>query len=104
MRGEAERQGPKKKETRTLSYQSREKKRQYMRRNIAIARAKQEHEAETDRRWFLTIVGRDCACARCGRVLRKGREMVYRHTPGETRCVPCAQRDPASKGYRTSLR
>jgi hypothetical protein len=87
-----------------MSYKSREKKRQYKRRNIAIERSKREHERDTDRRWFLTIVRRDCACACCGGVLRSGREMVYRHTPGETRCVPCAQRDPESKAYRTSLR
>jgi len=38
--------------------------------------------------WWLTLVVRDTCCARCGGVLRVGREMVYRHTPREARCAP----------------
>lgn len=53
-------------------------------------------------KWWLTLVVEDCACARCGRVLRVGSEMVYRHTPRESRCVSCAQLDHGGK-WRPSL-
>ncbi len=54
-------------------------------------------------KWWLTLVVEDCGCARCGRVLRTGGEMVYRHTPREARCVTCAQRDDGCS-WRPSLR
>ena len=52
--------------------------------------------------WWPTLVVRDCACARCGMVLRVGREMVYRRTPREARCVVCAEGDPGCR-WRPSL-
>jgi len=53
-------------------------------------------------KWWLTLVVEDCCCAQCGRVLRVGREMVYRHTPREARCTRCAERDPECR-WRPSL-
>lgn len=53
-------------------------------------------------KWWLTLVVEDCCCAQCGRVLRVGREMVYRHTPREARCMGCAQRDDGCS-WRPSL-
>ena len=85
-----------------MGYKSREKKRKYRAEQNAVAKSKRLHEKATGRRWFLTLVRRDCACAWCGRVLRRGGEMVYRHRPRENRCVRCADADPESKGYRTS--
>ena len=54
-------------------------------------------------KWWLTLVVEDCGCARCGRVLRVGGEMVYRHAPREARCVLCAQQDDG-RSWRPSLR
>ena len=67
-----------------MSYKSRQIKR-------AIAASKREHADTIATRWFLTIVQSACACATCGGILRPEREMVYRHTPRETRCVLCAE-------------
>ena len=53
--------------------------------------------------WWLTITATDTCCAECGGVLRQGRQMVYRATPREARCVPCAEADPAIR-YRPSVR
>jgi len=53
-------------------------------------------------KWWLTVVVEDCCCAQCGRVLRVGREMVYRHTPREARCMGCAERDQGCR-WRPSL-
>jgi hypothetical protein len=85
-----------------VSFQSREKKRRYKQ---AVERSRREYAAETRQRWFLTLVTRKGAvCACCGRSLRKGGEMVYRHEPVELRCVECGRREPASKGFRPSVR
>jgi hypothetical protein len=67
-----------------MSFKSRQRKR-------AIAASKRDHKEAIAGRWYLTIVGRACACARCGGVLRPGKEMIYRHTPRETRCRLCAE-------------
>lgn len=64
---------------------SRQKKRRY---KSAVKRSKRDHAAETQQRWFLTLVTRKATvCAVCGLKLVKGGEMVYRHEPVEVRCV-----------------
>ena len=40
---------------------------------------------------------RDCCCAKCGGILRKGQHIVYRHKPGAVLCIACAEKDPAVK-------
>ena len=57
-------------------------------------------------KWWLTIASRKCCCSNvaCGVILKEGAEIVYRHQPMTTLCVRCAERDPESKGFRTSLR
>jgi hypothetical protein len=79
-----------------VSFKSKQKK-------GAIAAAKAKYQPATAARWFLTPVVVGCACARCGGVLRKGRDMVYRHAPRTSLCVLCAQDDPTIR-YRPSLR
>ncbi len=71
-----------------MGYKSRQKKR-------AVAVSRSVHRETMNTRWYLTLVTRTCACARCGGVLREKREMVYRHTPRETLCPMCAEADPA---------
>jgi hypothetical protein len=53
-------------------------------------------------RWYLTIVSRKCCCNRCGRTLRDGGELVYRHRPKEVVCLDCPNRDGVR--YRPSVR
>jgi len=86
-----------------VSYQSRDKKRRY---KAATKKAKKKafRSSDTAKRWFLTIARKDCCCACCSVVLRRGRDIVYRHEPKEIRCLRCAERNADSKGYRTSLR
>lgn len=48
-------------------------------------------------KWWLTIATRDGCCACHGGILREGREIVYRHSPGEVLCVLCAEADPTIK-------
>jgi hypothetical protein len=74
-----------------MSYRSRERKR---RERIAQRRAQSNARrsgSSADRHW-LTIVAQKTCCARCGYVLKPGREMVYRHRPREALCVSCADR------------
>lgn len=79
-----------------MSFKQRERKR---RRKIAVAGAQRESRrtGSSTKKWWLTVVSRSTCCARCGGVLREGREMVYRRQPGESLCLPCAERDPAVK-------
>lgn len=53
-------------------------------------------------RYYLSLVSRSACCNDCRRSLREGRECVYRHTPREILCVPCA--DTREIYYRPSLR
>lgn len=79
-----------------MGYQQRERKRK---KKVAIARAQRESRrtGSSARKWWLTVVSKHTCCARCGGVLREGRQMVYRHTPGESLCLACAEDDPAVK-------
>lgn len=86
-----------------MGFKQRERKRK-TKAAQASAQRKARHTGSSARRWYLTIVTRDCCCARCARVLRAGDEMVYRHEPRESRCVPCGDQHDDSKGYRPSLK
>jgi hypothetical protein len=86
-----------------VGYRQRERKR---RKSAAVVGAQRESRrtGSSARKWWLTVVGETTTCcARCGGVLRSGREMVYRHTPREALCVSCAERDPLVK-WRPSRR
>jgi hypothetical protein len=74
-----------------VSYDTRQKKRT---RERAVNTSRREHAETMKTRWYLTIVGRACACARCGGTLREDAEMIYRNEPRTTLCEPCADRDP----------
>ncbi len=85
-----------------MGYKTREKtRRKRIATSNAQARSRKSGSATTG--WWLTIVRVDTCCARCAKVLRRGREMVYRHTPREALCVVCASCDPESAGYKVSL-
>lgn len=84
-----------------MSFSSRERKR---RAKIATAKAKRTHRDVMSTRYYLTLVKKPCRCSACGGKLGPGVEMVYRHAGPVTLCVPCADRDPLTKDYRTSLR
>jgi hypothetical protein len=68
------------------------------------AQAAGRRDGSSAGRWWLTIASKTTCCARCGHVLREGRELVYRHTPREARCLRCATVSPDSAGYGCSLR
>jgi hypothetical protein len=84
-----------------MSYKQRERKRK---KTVAVAEAQKRSRSSgsSSQRWWLTIVTSHTCCARCSGLLRIGREMVYRHTPREALCLPCADRDTAIR-YRPSL-
>ena len=83
-----------------MSFKSREKKRKAAR---AVSIAVQQQKPATEARWFLTPVRRQAVCRSCGGRLHRGSDMVYRHTPREALCVPCADADPGVS-YRPSVR
>jgi hypothetical protein len=84
-----------------MGYRARERKRK---KNTAQQSAQTEsrRSGSAAERWWLTYVRMDCCCARCASILRRGREMVYRHMPRETLCVRCADRERVP--YGLSLR
>jgi hypothetical protein len=86
-----------------MSFKTRERKRK---RKAAqqSAQTKARRSGSSAHRWWLTPATNKCCCAVCGLVIREGGEVVYRHSPGETRCVRCAGRHEDSKAYRPSLR
>lgn len=84
-----------------LSYQSRAKKRKYKR---VERKSKQLRTPETAGRWFLTVAKKPGRYMCCGEKFHRGGEIVYRHEPRAIRCVRCAERDPESQKFRTSLR
>ena len=89
--------------TKAMGFKQRERKRK----TKAAARRAQSRSRDTGSSaagWWLTVVQTDTCCGRCGRTLRRGHEMVYRHAPREARCMDCARRLEDSKGYGTSLR
>jgi DNA-directed RNA polymerase subunit RPC12/RpoP len=86
-----------------LGFKQRERKRK--------AKAAQEFAQRSARRsgvsaasCWLTLAREKAACARCGRLIQVGGDLVYRHEPRELRCMDCGVRLEDSKGYRTSLR
>lgn len=84
-----------------MGFKQRERKRK-RKAATKTAQARSRETGSSAGRWWLTLVKQDCACARCGGVLREGGEMVYRHTPREARCVACAHRDAECR-WRPSL-
>ncbi len=82
-----------------MSFKSREKKR---RARLAQTSSQREQRSKYAGRHYLTIVSRAACCNKCGGSLRKDAECVYRHTPKQILCVPCADLERIS--YRPSLR
>jgi hypothetical protein len=85
-----------------VGFKQRERKR---RRKAATssAQAKARESGSSAGKWWLTPLRSTACCARCATVIREGHDAVYRYKPREVRCLPCAERDPDSKGYRPSL-
>jgi hypothetical protein len=81
-----------------MAFKQREKKRR--KKAAMLAAQKSARSSGKSQGWWLTLVSRDTCCARCGSILRKGREMVYRAEPREARCKLCADR----LSYRPSVR
>lgn len=79
-----------------MSYQARQRKRKAKAKKRSIAK-------NASRNWYLTVVGRDSSCGRCGGRLKRDREMVYRHEPRSMLCVTCAEAD-GNIHYRPSQR
>jgi hypothetical protein len=82
-----------------MSYESRQRRRRYKR-----VERKAKRTGDTARRWFLTIAKRPGRFDCCRRTFARGDAIVYRHEPKAIRCLRCAELDPESKGYRTSIR
>jgi hypothetical protein len=84
-----------------VSFKVKEAKRQKRaagrKRKAAIAR---NVARRSEGSYFLTLVRRTTCCARCAGRLTKGREMIFRKTPQESLCIPCADRGGIS--YRPS--
>jgi hypothetical protein len=92
-----------------MGYKTRERKRKRAAiASAARARRRDQRQARSSgssaSKWWLTIASSKCCCANtdCGTIIGEGREVVYRHTPRATVCVPCANRDKLS--YRPSVR
>jgi hypothetical protein len=79
-----------------MGFKARERKRKQRAATIAAQRTARASGSSAGK-WWLTIATRDCCCARHGGNLRLGREIVYRHSPGEVLCVLCAEADPTIK-------
>lgn len=73
-----------------MGYKQRERRRK---RRAAVAGAQREARSSgsSAEKWWLMVVSNATCCARCGEMLREGREMVYRHTPREALCFGCAE-------------
>ena len=65
-----------------MGFRERESRR---RKEAAIKAGKAKCRGRSDG-WWLTIVTATTCCAKCGMVLREGREMVFRAKPLEARC------------------
>jgi hypothetical protein len=83
-----------------MSFKSRQKKRQA---KMAIRKTKRQHGDVMRTRYYRTIVKRPARCAACGKHLRVGDEMVYKHQGPVTLCIPHADSDPYVD-YTTSIR
>jgi hypothetical protein len=85
-----------------MAFKQREKRRK-RRAATAAAQSKSRETGSAQRKWWLTIATKHASCNRCAGMLREGREIVYRHVPGEVLCTSCAESDP-SVSYRPSVR
>ena len=83
-----------------MSFNSRQKKRHV---KIAVAKSKREHGEVMSTRYYRTLVKRPARCSACGKHLRVGDEMVYRHNGPVTLCIRHADEDPLVAG-RTSAK
>lgn len=79
-----------------MGYRQRERKRKKAG-AVAAAQREARRTGSSARKWWLTLVSKNTCCARCGGALREDRPMIYRREPGESLCLPCAERDPAVK-------
>lgn len=77
-----------------MSFKSRERKRR-KRVKMQTDQRESRRSGSSANKWWLTLTKTATCCARCGGVLRPGREMVYRRTPLEALCVKCAEADPS---------
>lgn len=84
-----------------MGYKQRERKRR-QRAAKEARRVASRASGSSASKWWLTIAVQDGCCARCGGMLRVGREVVYRHVPRETLCTSCAE--SAGVEARPSLR
>jgi hypothetical protein len=92
-----------------LSYSQRERKRRRRDSAKAVAagvRGQKQSRASgsSSGKWWLTLLTRTQACAKCGLVIRDGKPAVYRHRPMEVRCQACASKQPDSSSWRPSVR
>jgi hypothetical protein len=88
-----------------MAYSSRHtnRRKQAVKKKVAIARAKREHGDTMRRRYYLTKVKRACRCSACGGKLRVKDDMVFRKDGPVTLHVRCADADPLVE-YRPSWR
>lgn len=86
---------------RPMGYKQRERKRK-KKAASKMAQARSRESGSSTSRHSLTPVTQKAACNECGGILCPGRQCVYRHTPREILCVPCAEQQHLS--YRPSLR
>jgi DNA-directed RNA polymerase subunit RPC12/RpoP len=86
-----------------MGFKQRERKRKA---KVAQERAQQgaRRSGASAASWWLTLAREKAACARCGRLIQVGGDLIYRHEPRELRCMDCGARHEDSTGYRTSLR
>jgi hypothetical protein len=89
-------------EEQIVGYRQREKKRRKAG-AVAAAQRQSRRTGSSAGKWWLTVVSKNTCCARCDGALREDRPMIYRREPGESLCLPCAERDPAVKA-RPSVR
>lgn len=59
---------------------------------------------DTARGGFLTVAKRPGRFDCCRRTFARGDAIVFRYEPRAVRCQRCAELDPESKGYGTSIR
>lgn len=89
-----------------MGHKAREQKKRQVKAEQARKKARRVQrekgkEGKKSSAWWLTIVTTTTCCARCAGMLREGRDMVYRATPREARCVSCAE--AAGLSYRPSV-
>jgi hypothetical protein len=87
-----------------MGFKQRERGRREKAAQIAAQRVSRT-TGSAEGKWWLTLVGIDTCCARCGQLLRRGMEMIYRARPREALCLRCAERDAmVRKAWRPSVR